>query len=156
MNIFLPYEYDIKKSVISLDDRRLIKQILEVYQLARIKIENRSGGYSNHPVYQHYKNYLDFMIEYGLQACREYKHRFNKEHSLYNSFAEMFFNHDTQRFLYYLPFYAEGSKKLPNCIRTTENVGKLYRDKLVNKWKSDKLKPTWTNREIPEFYKEYV
>ena len=49
MNIFLPYEYDIKKSVISLDDRRLIKQILEVHQLARIKIENRSGGYSNHP-----------------------------------------------------------------------------------------------------------
>ena len=156
MNIFLPYEYDIQKSIVSLDDKRLRKQILEVYQLINIKINGNVGGYSRHPIYKHYESYLNFMIEYGLQACKEYQYRFNKKHSLHDKLVGIFFNHDTQRFVYYIPFYAEGSKKSPNCIRTTENVGLLYRNKLIGKWKSDKLKPTWTNRPVPEFYKEYV
>lgn len=33
MNIFLPYEEDIERSVRSLDDKRLNKQILECYQM---------------------------------------------------------------------------------------------------------------------------
>jgi hypothetical protein len=160
MNIFLPYEYDIKKSVQSLDDRRLIKQILEIYQLIQIRLKELDGqvvkSYSNHPIYLHYKDYLDFMIEYGLESCKEYKHRFSKTHSFHNKFIDLFFNKDSQTFVFYKPFYAEGSKKSKNCIRTSESVGVLYQSKLVNKWKKDKIKPRWTNRCIPEFYERSI
>jgi hypothetical protein len=57
VNIFLPYENDIKKSVESLDDRRLNKQILECKQLLSLSIDEYScvdvsdRGYRNHPIY---------------------------------------------------------------------------------------------------------
>ena len=59
MNLFLPYERDLKKSVQSLDDVRLNKQIIECVQLLNayvrkeLKHEDRVG-YSNHPVYLHF------------------------------------------------------------------------------------------------------
>lgn len=76
MNIFLPYENDITKSVQSLDDTRLNKQILEVYQLLQNAIKEDKGeeinGYKNHPVYIFYKNNPVFIIFYGKKCCDEY------------------------------------------------------------------------------------
>jgi hypothetical protein len=48
-----------------------------------------------------------------------------------------------------------GSKNSLDCIRTTENVSNLFRQKLIMKWNNDKLKnrnPKWTNRESPKWY----
>ena len=60
MNIFLPYENDITKSVQSLDDVRLNKQILETYQLLTSAIKEKNGekpnGWYKHPVYIFYKD----------------------------------------------------------------------------------------------------
>ena len=55
MNIFMPYE-EITASVESLDDKRLLKQILEVMSLIRIYKREQEGeiitrGYVNHPIY---------------------------------------------------------------------------------------------------------
>ena len=67
MNIFLPYENDISKSVESLDDRRLNKQIVECSQLLNNAIKELKGeeikGYKNHPVYLFYKNNPNFILE---------------------------------------------------------------------------------------------
>jgi hypothetical protein len=161
MNIFLPYEHDIEKSVQSLDDLRLNKQILECDQLALNALKERSGvqikGYKNHPIYVHYKNNIPFLIVYGYLCCVEYQYRFNKKHALTGAFMySMFSMRIDEEHLSYTPFYMEGSIGQPNYIRTLENVSELYQKKLCDKWDSDKAKgrqPKWTNREIPEFYK---
>lgn len=161
MNIFLPYENDIQKSVQSLDDLRLNKQILECYQLLSNAIKEQAGeevtGYKNHPIYVHYKKDIPFMVYYGTLACLEYCWRFDKMHSLHNYFN--YFNMFCLRYditIDYTPFYMEGSKGQPNYIRTTDNVSELYQKKLIAKWQNDKKPPKWTNREVPSFYQEYL
>ena len=162
MNIFLPYEEDIERSVRSLDDKRLNKSILECKQLLINALKEEMGycitGYKNHPIYLHYKSNPYFLATYGYKCCVEYQYRFHKSHSLthqfmtYISIEEI----DIER-VSYTPFYMEGSKNSPNSIRTTENVSERYQKKLIDKWDTDKAKgrpPKWTNREIPIFYKE--
>ena len=156
MNLFLPYENNVGKSVQSLDDKRLIKQILEVYQLVQLWEKEKQGidlgsrGYHKHPIYLHYKRYPKFLYFYGYTACIEYKFRFKQDHAYYEYFLTNYLKDKTFK---HKPFYMEGSKndKL-NCIRTLENVSLLYQRKLVHKWLNfGKCEPTWTNRKKPEF-----
>ena len=163
MNIFLPYEDNIVKSVQSLDDVRLNKQILETYQLLTSAIKEKNGekpnGWYNHPVYIFYKDNIPFLRVYGAKCCSEYLIRFKKEHKL----EKYFFNNlKIYDFIYevdYTAYYMEGSKGQPNYIRTTDNVSALFQQKLINKWNNDKAKgrtPKWTNRQVPEFYKKEI
>ncbi len=158
MNIFLPYENDIQKSVESLDDKRLNKQILECYQLLSLAIDEKEGvdiskrRYKNHPIYLHYKYGSGFVALYGIYCCDEYKYRFNKKHKLEKLFILLFNISDN---FSCTPFYMEGSKGKPNYIRTTENVSVLYQVKLIKKWETDKKPPKWTNRQKPLFYSRY-
>ena len=156
MNLFLPYENNVGKSVQSLDDKRLIKQILEIYQLVQLWEKEKQGidlgnrGYHKHPIYLHYKRYPKFLYFYGYSACLEYKFRFKQDHTYYEYFLTKYLKDKTFK---HKPFYMEGSKndKL-NCIRTLENVSLLYQRKLVHKWLNfGKCQPTWTNRKKPEF-----
>lgn len=170
MNVFLPYEDDIVKSVQSLDDVRLNKQILETYQLLTSANKEFKGeeikGYKNHPVYLHYKHDQLFLAGYGFACCQEYTERFKKEHKLGNVMLFWFnyWEYRTPRRFgqllgHYTPYYMEGSKGQPNYIRTTKNVGELFRQKLIKKWEQDKAKgrqPKWTNREVPQFYHQWL
>lgn len=160
MNIFLPYENDILKSVQSLDDKRLNKQILECKQLLSLTIDEKSGldirkrGYRNHPIYMHYKQYPNFIGYYAYMCCMEYEYRFHKKHSM----SDFFIGYNLKYILCdktYVPFYMEGQKGKPNCIRTTENVSSLYQNKLINKWLFDKYTIRWTNRDFPEFFTKW-
>lgn len=160
MNIFLPYENDIQKSVQSLDDLRLNKQILECYQLLSNVIKEENGeeikGYKTHPIYVHYKNQVQFLFEYGMCCCAEYNYRFNKTHKLNYAFPYLMIGIPKRFSLKYIPFYMEGSKGQPNFIRTTENVSFLFQSKLIKKWENDKKPPKWTNRGMPSFYKSFL
>lgn len=161
MNIFLPYENEIEKSVEALDDRRLNKQILECYQLLVSAIKEVNGeeikGYKNHPIYKHYKKNIPFLIAYGDTCADEYYYRFHRRHGLALRFAEALLDYYVIKgYVVYEPFYMEGSKGQPNFIRTTENVSELYQRKLILEWDNDKANgrpPKWTNREVPIFYK---
>ena len=163
MNIFLPYENDIAKSVQSLDDLRLNKQILECYQLLQKAIHEVRGGevkgYKNHPIYVHYKDNRAFLAVYGYYCCTEFQKRFRRTNKLAEYFVGYIWIQEIDGTkISYKPFYMEGSKGQPNYIRTTENVSELYQRKLCAKWDSDKAKgrpPKWTNREVPSFYKEW-
>ena len=157
MNLFLPYENNVGRSVQSLDDKRLIKQILEVYQLVQLCEKEKQGidlgnrGYHKHPIYLHYKRYPRFLYFYGYTACLEYKFRFKKDHEYLAYFDENYHKYKTFK---HKPFYMEGSKNdKMNCIRTLENVSLLYQRKLVFKWinSSPNSEPKWTNRKKPEF-----
>lgn len=154
MNIFLPYENNIEKSVIALDDTRLNKQIIECLTMFNaITTHKQTGekkGYFSHPVTQFYYDNPEFIIYYGYICCLEYEYRQNKQHESYNKISS--YVRDKSKQPKYIPYYMEGAKTDPNHIRTTENVSKLFQQKLFNKWKNDKRKPCWTKRNIPEFY----
>ena len=172
MNIFLPYSNDIGASVRSLDDLRLNKQILECYQLLNNATKEHNGeqikGYKNHPVYVFYKDNPYFIATYGMCCCMEYEHRFAKENQLTDDMVYLFNYWENQipHRVYervakctFTPYYMEGSKGKPNYIRTTDNVGDLFKQKLIKKWENDKAKgrpPKWTNRQVPEFYKKEI
>ena len=173
MNVFLPYEDDIIKSVSVLDNARLVKQILEVNQLLLNAIKERIcgekvKGYAHHPVYLFYRYNIPFLCYYGYIACQEYEYRFGKQHELFGGFSIFLQTRyteyvDCQNWKVmqpsYTPYYMEGSKGQPNYIRTTNNVSELFRQKLIKKWEQDKAKgrqPKWTNREVPQSYKQHL
>lgn len=155
MNIFLPYENDTRKSVGALDDKRLLKQILEVRQILKVA-DGESEGYKNHPITKHYIQYKNFLIVYGYDCCLEYNFRFHRHHKYSDYFKERYRNETNYgKDVFWIPFYAEGVKDSFNCIRTTENVSNLYKNKLCLKWNEDIAKgqpPKWTNRVVPIFY----
>lgn len=148
MNIFLP-EKDILLSVQALDDSRLKKQILECEQMLKVSL-GFSRGYQWHPVVLHYKNYPYFIARYACLACNEYRFRAEKNYPLEDFFYNLFSVLEATKCP--KPFYCEGAKTDPNCIRTTENTVELFRAKLCKKWDNDKRAPKWTNRQPPEWY----
>lgn len=164
MNIFLPYErfYDCAST---LDDRRLTKQILECKQIIMM-IEKKHADstykspYLNHPVVQHYFNTPNFIINYALALCHEFKYRFDHEHS-----CILFFDHKLDPNYYLFDrasiIYTAGSKYSPSCIRETRPnvVHKLFKEKLIRKWIEDKEQgrpAQWTRRPIPNFYRQFL
>ena len=170
MNIFLSQD-NVADSVKDLDDLRLQKQLVEVYQLLDLAIREKEvgheikAGHYHHPVYLHYKNNIPFLAYYGCKCCAEYFWRFTKFHKL----MDYFINLADNLFVEYkgkvipqpnfTPYYMEGSIKDPNHIRTTDNVSALFRQKLINKWNNDKAKgrmPKWTNRDVPDFYRKEI
>jgi hypothetical protein len=146
MNLFLPYPEDLVLSVRCLDDRRLMKQIVETKVLLDIALSDGTHGYARHPVAEHYRNQPEFLRFYGFVCCREYSFRFDKKHAYDAIFEPCDVVTD------YTPFYAEGFKNKAGCIRTTENVGLLFRAKLCRKWSDDVKKPKWTKRKAPVLY----
>lgn len=169
MNVFLP-KSNILNSAISLDDKRLNKQCLETMQLLKLAEKDQStlngAGYHNHPVYIHYKDNINFLCYYGLICSKELSSRFKKTYIFLEYFTDKCmqyvpFDKNMDDFIKpnYIPFYCEGSKNDPTNKRTTENVENLFQDKLCKKWEQDKAKgnpPKWTNRDMPNFYIEYL
>ena len=165
MNIFLPEE-TIEDSVKALDDRRLIKQILECKTILDVALDDTKKGYAKHPVVVYYKDYPLFVACYGLFSCMEYYHRFNKVHKLHpiifivydslkvQAFGIKYDNKIVEPFVRH--FYCEGRKDSPFAIRTTENTVELFRRKLCYKWREDKIAPKWTNRQPPVWKDNYI
>ena len=165
MNVFLPYERNITRSVQSLDDLRLNKQILECIQLLTAYVRKEINhedkvGYTNHPVYKHFTSTsynLYVLMKYTIESCIEYYNRFGQVHKLYEKACELrnnLFRYPDNIDMLYEPYFMRGSLGQPEYIRTTENVSQLFQDRLIEKWNNDKRQPLWTNRDKPEFYNE--
>lgn len=150
MNIFASYACP-KKSAQFLDDRRVIKMVLESAQLLSTAI-NESGGkgpykttHKNHPcsiwTRQTIKNYY-WLLDHFQYLCDEYSKRYNKIHKCetfkkdFISAASLINNGD-------LTFF-------PNCtiFKDEPDIHKAYRDYLVHKWNNDKRTPTWYNNPV--------
>lgn len=164
MNIFFPYPKVIE-SVQSLDDKRLLKQILECKVIVNewhrkqdpshdpgIKIK----GYANHPVIMHYSschsNYW-LAMKYGLQCCIEYGYRFGKAHAydflFYKELNETIrYMTENNIILGAKPIYVEKEYSTTD----PEKLYGLFRQKLHQKWKDGRSAPKWTKREVPSFY----
>lgn len=155
MNVFLPYE-SLEESARCLDDLRLNKQILECFQIMQVGLGS-SKGYRNHPIVKHWAMSLKSLSKYALYCCIEYEKRRGYQHKYHESFMDCAMNdlfQDAKPLVY---FCAEGSLGTPECIRTydKEEVMKLYKQKLINKWLEDISKgrePKWTNSNPPDFW----
>ncbi len=153
MNIFATSS-DPVISALDLDDKRVIKMILESAQMMAVSI-NLSGGKSpyktthkNHPcaiwVRQNRANYW-WLFEHYQALCHVYHDRFGKQHKT----------------LDYILNWRDGAFLLPkgeltpfvNCteFKQIEDVHEAYRLQMNKKWKEDKRVPKWTKYTHPEW-----
>lgn len=73
MNTFLPY-HSFSKSAMSLDNKRLNKQIVECYQILKA-LKGETKGWKNHPCTLMWKGYESTLAEYGIWCCYVWKER---------------------------------------------------------------------------------
>lgn len=153
----------------ALDDRRLVKMVLEQAQLLNnclVHFGDQSAPYKpthmNHPssvwtrVSKH--NYVR-MLTYFEFLCLEFEHRRNKKHKCedhYHTFVQ--FQWDLTDDDWDIPY----GTPVPNCTDFKEitNPINAYRLHLINKWNNELIKheagiwykPTWTNRNPPDWW----
>lgn len=152
MNIFLPFVDNIDKSIRCLDDRRLMKQILECQTI--VDVYNGAKPYSNHPIVKHYSSsprQIKFVQYCGYRCCKEFEYRFGKKHAYAPRFPKVAYFLGTPQFV---PIYIEGSKPYQLIEKDPRQVEDLFQEKLIHKWMNDKYIPKWTNRPIPKFLEE--
>ena len=153
MNIFITDECP-RKCAEALDDKRVIKMILESAQMLSTAIWERGGEgfyrstHINHPcskwVRETKENYK-WLFTHFLHLCEEYQNRFSKEHKCLQYFKEMDDGY---------ALVPEGKlTPFPNCslFKDDLNVFHAYKKTLATKWANDKRPPKWTNSEPPSW-----
>ena len=165
MNIFVT-SYDPLACAQALDDKRVIKMILESAQLLatamycnkvpehcfpRTKKDNKPylPTHINHPctkwVRESIQNFM-WLHQHLTNLLDEYKYRFGKEHFL-RKFDKIIYN------VYEGNYFKECEGTVfVNCTPYKDmRLIFAYRKTLIEKWKNDKRKPKWTNCEPPEW-----
>ncbi len=163
MQIFIPYN-DYRLSAISLDDKRLNKQIIELGQILSTAIWLENCGiaealyaegkihlptHENHPIIRNCKYYYYEALDYLYILLKEYEYRFLKRHSSYLK-AKNFITCYSIFFRYQYEHKPFGNHTTNHKHIT--NIYEAYRLCLAEKWKNDKVIPKWTNRLVPKFY----
>lgn len=145
MNIFASYP-DPAESAKFLDDKRVIKMILESAQLLSTSITLRGGQgpykitHKNHPcaiwARETVANY-DWLYSHFIALCDEYTARYSKRHKCLTVADEL------TRGRSLMP--QGGLTPFPNCtiFKEEPDTCLAYRVYLEHKWKVDKRKPTW-------------
>jgi len=87
MQTFLPYA-DFTKCAESLDDKRLMKQRVETYQILNC-LAGESKGWRNHPVTKMWTDHQDWLFEYHIATCKEVDRRGFKDTTL-DKFSRLF------------------------------------------------------------------
>lgn len=160
MNIFAS-DSDPVKAAQNLDDKRVVKMILETAQILSTVLHKLGFGrsyiykptHSNHPCViwaGRSRGNFNWLVLHGLALNEEYKERFfkiypHKSTSVILSCAEIFKG---------IPLDALGMTPFPNCTNITGNIStvKKYRAYLTQtKWRGSN--PRWTVRGKPSWYK---
>ena len=166
MNIFATNICPIT-SAYNLDDKRLIKMVIESAQLLSTAIFLNSN-IVHHDIYKptHQKHPCtiwaslnrtnwDWLFEHFQSLCSEYTFRYNKKHKtaqLVLTLAE---------YSKYLP-HSSKITPFPNCTKSKTlqvdftnitDTHEAYQKYLTTKWQYDQVKPKWTNRSAPIWYK---
>lgn len=157
MNIFAT-DPDPKKCAEALDDKRLIKMILESAQL--ISTAARLNGSDNTRLYksthvkhpctiwtgEHKANY-QWLLDHYIYLCVEYERRFTKKHKSFLLYSAIY------RSQHYLKD-SELHDPFVNCTPYKDlEVHLAYKKTLVDKWNNDKRPPKWTNSNPPSWVK---
>lgn len=150
MNIFVTNPCPVI-SAQNLDDKRVIKMILESAQMlsAAMNLRGLKGPYKNthvnHPctiwARTTRKNYL-WLTDHFIALCHEYSRRYKREHKCY-PLKDVFI--DAQDAI------PEGDlTPFANCTphKQIETI-KAYKITMEEKWAVDKRKPNWKTRSKP-------
>lgn len=161
MNIFVTDPCPII-SAQALDNKRIVKMVLETAQLLSSAIFINSGilydeiyrpTHKKHPCTIWTSSSLgnwEWLLEHFVALCQEYTYRYNKRHS-------------SKEILPYLIKYRAHIQKGPmtsfaNCARSKalqidfrelSNTCAAYRQYLIAKWNNDKIPPNWSHRGPP-------
>ncbi|MDG0821689.1 pyrimidine dimer DNA glycosylase/endonuclease V [Staphylococcus equorum] len=141
---------DHKKSARFLDNRRLSKQVLELYQiirvcLAKLNLVDVNSNYIKHPIVAHvYNNGEPYIIDtFKLLESMNEEHirRGGKRSVDFNNdierLSEIVYKEEYQKYFSHKmlpPFYVFGDRKVYG-----EDAFELYQILLFNKWKEDKI-----------------
>jgi len=79
MQTFLPYP-SYSQTAMCLDNKRLIKQILEAVQIFNVIKNPLAKGWQKHPAVNQWRNHPGQLMSYAVCMCHEYTNRFNKIH----------------------------------------------------------------------------
>lgn len=156
MNIFVTNKCPIT-SARALDDKRVIKMILESAQIisTHMNLNKEEGPYKtthkDHPVTKWTREEsgnLNWLLNHFIALCREYTYRFNKVHKC-AQFIPIFVK--------YLRQFKCPRTQTPfvNCtkFKDEEDVIMAYKKALIDKWQNDKRSPKWTNRIPPLWFR---
>lgn len=157
MNIFVTDEHA-QTAVKHLDNRRLVKMVLETCQLlsTAMWLNGQSGPYKathkNHPCTKWTAfgaGNFSWLLLYFHFSLEEYTRRFNKTHKCESHF-------DT--FVQFLSVFDKNPDKTEfvNCtpFKDEKNVFVAYKKCLIQKWENDKVIPKWSGRDVPDFYQK--
>lgn len=156
MNIFA-IDDNTKTCALALDDKRLVKMVLETAQMlsGAMNIHGTAGPYRpthlGHPctvwVSATQGNY-QWTLNLFQELLSEYTFRYGRQHKcreLYEVF-DFFSRHGLNDGL--------GRTTFANCtIYKDKEVISAYKDYLRYKWDNDKRQPKWTNRQPPTWYR---
>lgn len=149
MNIFTTFSNPLKSAEI-LDDKRVIKMILESAQMlsTAMILDGEKGPYKvthkNHPcsIWVREKiNHFMWLTEHMDALCNEYECRYYKLHKC-EQYLKYFYNYCNKKECYNdyeCPLY------FPNCtpFKEIEDTHLAYKYCLLDKWKNDKRIPKW-------------
>ena len=143
-----------------LDDKRVVKMILETVQMLCCALNERAGyqiapyksTHKNHPCNKWARQDLDkfmWLYRHALALGEEYKSRYNKQHKSIDALRSI-----DMRTIYGLfeTNYFEHPYRFVNCARNNElnidytlikDVHLAYRKYLSDRWRTDKRAPTW-------------
>lgn len=160
MNIFVTDE-DPKISAQNLDDKRVVKMILESAQMLCTALHHNNASHlakykathANHPCNvwcrESRENYY-WLFRHFIALCSEYTHRYGKIHK-----SQQLANH-LQMGMQHIP-HGERTP-FPNCaarsdmnidFKHIDPVTYAYKLYLIERWLNDKVNPKWTNRTRP-------
>lgn len=160
MNIFIS-DNNYVNCALALDDKRLVKMVLETAQLLSTAV-NECGGkapykstHKNHPCSiwaRQTRSNFDWLLKHGYALALEYTNRFNKVHKCLHILVEL----DEKDMRNYIP---DGPlTTFPNCttnktkgvsFKHINDVTEAYKQYLNARWATDTRKPVWTGRSRP-------
>lgn len=156
MNIFVTSDSPIV-SASNLDQKRLVKMILETGQLLSTAVRVNGAdhialykvAYLNHPCSRWARstqgNFL-WLSVHGLAMCDLYRKNYGRQHKTEDVIRKC---------LDYFSLIPEGKlEAFVNCAldKNTTDVIQAYRDTMNLKWHLDKNPPVWLNRDKPSWY----
>ena len=162
MNIFVTNECPVK-SALALDDKRLVKMVLETAQLLSSAVNLSYGdkiapyktAHKGHPCTlwaKQSQGNFQWLLDHGYALGMEYTQRYQKTHKSMLVIAEI----DDSDLIKYIP----KGPRIPfaNCAANASiNVSykhlpdtiDAYKQYLAVRWTNDKRHPTWTNSRPP-------
>lgn len=165
MNIFVTNDCPFK-SAIALDDKRVVKMVLESTQMLCTAI-NEYGGktpykstHKNHPcnvwVRQNRANFA-WLFKHAIALSNEYKHRYGRQHKCTNILVSIIEKNlfdllpNTEYRLYsFVNCAAHKGKGLD--FKSIQPTVEAYKQYLNSRWSTDVREPKWTNREPPKWF----